>query len=454
MNKKGYPTPEEAALAGFTFARVVRVRARDWDCALEPEPGQVEVELATNEPPMEYPYFVHVHREGTSGTRDRVTTDGALPGSSGLGPILKLRAGATEVSIQSEEARMALSQAQARPGSHRSEPSLEVAPKPAALVRWIVSAIGWFTKTSPFSGVIMIALMMAAGWAVTYLGGGTRALPPHWLYFPIFLAAVRFGLKGATATALVATVVAGPLMPGDVSSGIQQSIGGWTYRGLWFVIIGVLMAAIIVQLEESLSKEARLARREAELAAHQAAVLSTVSHEFRSPLSVLLGTARMLSDVEWSGFEATVVEGITKAAERLDDLVAAVLAVSEGPQAIEQKTKEVRLRDICLEVRDSLEYGMRGRVIIDLPDVVLQTKPPVLHGTPPPAREQCVEILAGTFDGPDRRMGHAGRPALHRRAGSRPRAQRGDSFLALSMHSHRRTNRPRAPPAGSASACS
>lgn len=275
---------------------------------------------------------------------------------------------------------MAASPAQARPGSHRLEPSLEAAPTPTALVRRIVSAIGWFTKTSPFAGILMIALMMAAGWEVTYLGGGTRGLPPHWLYFPIFLAAVRFGLKGATVTALVATVAAGPFMPGDVAAGIQQSIGGWTYRGLWFVVIGVLMAAIIVQLKESLSKEARLARREAELAAHQAAVLSTVSHEFRSPLSVLLGTARMLSDAEWSGSDASVVEGITKAAARLDDLVAAVLAVSEGPQAIEQKVKEVRLREVCLEVRDSLEFGMRGRLIIDLPDVVLQTRPPVLEG--------------------------------------------------------------------------
>src|SRR5207247_8109240 len=63
-----YPTPEESALAGFDrrYARVVRVR-RD-----QPEPGcgkplelnEVEVELATNEPPYEYAYFVHVERVG------------------------------------------------------------------------------------------------------------------------------------------------------------------------------------------------------------------------------------------------------------------------------------------------------------------------------------------------------------------------------------------------------
>jgi len=62
--QNGYATPEEAALAGFRFARVVRVRWDDWDCTLEPEEGHAEVELAANEPPMEAQYFVHVHRDG------------------------------------------------------------------------------------------------------------------------------------------------------------------------------------------------------------------------------------------------------------------------------------------------------------------------------------------------------------------------------------------------------
>jgi hypothetical protein len=64
----GYPTAEQAALAGFDrrYARVIRVRSE------KPRPGclkplrsnEVEVELATNEPPYEYAYFVHVERIG------------------------------------------------------------------------------------------------------------------------------------------------------------------------------------------------------------------------------------------------------------------------------------------------------------------------------------------------------------------------------------------------------
>jgi hypothetical protein len=62
---KGYLTPDEAALSGFDprFARVVRVvRSQDWSEALVKDDDHMVVELATNEPPREYPYFVFVER--------------------------------------------------------------------------------------------------------------------------------------------------------------------------------------------------------------------------------------------------------------------------------------------------------------------------------------------------------------------------------------------------------
>ena len=60
----GYNTPDEAALAGFPRgqARVVRVRTSFPACCMTLGTDEVEVELMTNEPPHEYPYFVHVER--------------------------------------------------------------------------------------------------------------------------------------------------------------------------------------------------------------------------------------------------------------------------------------------------------------------------------------------------------------------------------------------------------
>jgi hypothetical protein len=65
--ESGYLTPEEAALAGFDprYARVVRTRdATEATCGSTLSENEVEVELATNDAPYEYPYFVHVERIG------------------------------------------------------------------------------------------------------------------------------------------------------------------------------------------------------------------------------------------------------------------------------------------------------------------------------------------------------------------------------------------------------
>ena len=248
---------------------------------------------------------------------------------------------------------------------------------------WITA----FTRTSPGPAAIIIIGLVAIGWVGIYLGGGTRHIPSHWFYVPILLAAIRFGLKGAVGTAIVSAIIAGPLLPAEVVQGLQQPTSGMLYRGVYFVLMGVFMAGIIVRLEDSLSKEtqlaaneAQVAKHEAELAAHQAAVVSTVSHEFRSPLSVLLGTARMLSDLEWSGFERSVVDGITSSARRLNDLVAAVLAVSEGPLTAEQVVSEVHLREVCFGVQEGLDYQMRERLNIEVNNVVLRTNPALLQG--------------------------------------------------------------------------
>ena len=248
-------------------------------------------------------------------------------------------------------------------------------------------AITAFTDTGRIvAGGVVITLILL-GWVGIYLGGGTRHISTQWFYIPILLTAIRFGMKAAAGTSLVSALVAGPLLPEDVARGLQQSMSGDVSRAVYYVLMGVLMAAIVTRLEDSLSKETQVAKHEAavakhevELAAHQAALISTVSHEFRSPLSILLATSKMLSEVEWSGFEQTVVDGISSSAKRLNDLVTAVLAVSEGPIIAEEELRAVHLREIALGVQEGLDYSVRTRVKIDvLYDVVLRTNPAVME---------------------------------------------------------------------------
>jgi two-component system sensor histidine kinase KdpD len=195
---------------------------------------------------------------------------------------------------------------------------------------------------------------------------------------PILLSAIRFKIKGAVVTALISSIVAG-LLPTDVAQHVYPPLSAELYRGTYFVMMGLLTGSIILRLEESLQAQAQVAKQEADLAAQQAALVSTVSHEFRSPLSVLIATSRMLQESDTSGVDPSFVDGISSAARRLNDLVTAILAMSEGPQVADHELTEVRLRDIMLGVRDSLDRDVRRRVKVDVTEEIVRTSRPLLE---------------------------------------------------------------------------
>jgi len=111
-----------------------------------------------------------------------------------------------------------------------------------------------------------VAVLLGLSWLVSYVLGGAGRVPPHWFYVPILLAAARFGLPGAAATAVVAGLVAGPLLPLDVATGTQQHRLDWSARLGFFLGIGLVMGAVIVRLKGSLEREIALAREDRDLA--------------------------------------------------------------------------------------------------------------------------------------------------------------------------------------------
>lgn len=90
----------------------------------------------------------------------------------------------------------------------------------------------------------LIALTLGLAWSLSRFAGGANELPPHGFYVPILFAAVRFGLRGAIPTALVASILSGPLLPADVASSAAQSSAEWLTRGTFFLIIGICMAGL------------------------------------------------------------------------------------------------------------------------------------------------------------------------------------------------------------------
>lgn len=90
-------------------------------------------------------------------------------------------------------------------------------------------------RTHPAVRSMVVAVALIAAWKVVAATGGTATALPHLFYVPIILAALSCGFRGAALTAAIATVLAGPLMPGE-----EQSVLNWLVRGAFFQSIGVI----------------------------------------------------------------------------------------------------------------------------------------------------------------------------------------------------------------------
>lgn len=124
---------------------------------------------------------------------------------------------------------------------------------------------------TPWGMALAVASLLGLCWAASLAVGGAGRIPAHWFYAPIFLAAFRFGSPGAAIVAVSAGVLAGPFLPLDVESGTPQALSDWAGRAVFFVAIGLFMAAVMARHHRA---EERRAAREVELGALGAIDLS------------------------------------------------------------------------------------------------------------------------------------------------------------------------------------
>jgi EAL domain-containing protein (putative c-di-GMP-specific phosphodiesterase class I)/uncharacterized integral membrane protein len=115
----------------------------------------------------------------------------------------------------------------------------------------------------PWAAVVVLAVMLLAIWYVVHITGGTQRAMPHLFYFPVILAVLPFGIRGALVTALVATILCGPLTPLSTATGEAQQVFSWVFRGLMFALIGT-MATLAVTVrtryaEQQLTSDVRAA---------------------------------------------------------------------------------------------------------------------------------------------------------------------------------------------------
>ena len=101
----------------------------------------------------------------------------------------------------------------------------------------LISAVSWW------AGVLALVALLATIWMVIDGTGGTKGALTHLFYIPIILAVLPFGFRGSLATALVAGILCGPLLPVDTLTGEQQTPRAVLVRTAIFLVIAWVAAA-------------------------------------------------------------------------------------------------------------------------------------------------------------------------------------------------------------------
>jgi len=219
---------------------------------------------------------------------------------------------------------------------------------------------------SPFV-VTVIALALLLCFVITYRLGGAGSVAPGWFGLVVLIGAARFRYIGAIGVAVAATILAGPLMPLDVAMDTPQRTGVWFGRGLTFLLIGLVTAALVDRVQAARQRELDLAKEQRDLAVRKAAVIATVSHEFRTPLTTIVGVARTLELHDMVSEEGLpLLQGLMDATRRMVDLVTTVGAVMEHDETL-VRPEPIVMRELLDQVVEHVRVrNPRGQVAIDI----------------------------------------------------------------------------------------
>jgi signal transduction histidine kinase len=136
---------------------------------------------------------------------------------------------------------------------------------------------------------------------------------------------------------------------------------------LLYVALFRIVATASRRLRRQADRELRLANEERDLALRKAAVIATVSHEFRTPLTIIEGVSSTLQRHDLvAGDGHSLLDSLRNASHRLHDLVEDLLATAEGiEREAEVERRPVALREVIQGVVDGLSsFDAHSRVRI------------------------------------------------------------------------------------------
>ncbi len=210
----------------------------------------------------------------------------------------------------------------------------------------------------------MVADLSGATFSI-YLGGEPLS-PFYLLYIWVFVSqGTRFG-KTALTAASIGSVIAYSI--------VLTVLDGWQRHGMEAVFLLVLLV-VLPTYQYVLLRRLHEARQDAD-AANQARgnFLATMTHELRTPLSGVVGMARLLGSTRLDVEQREYVESLTSSANMLQALIGDILDLSKiDARKLELRPQPFELRRVVRDVaaalaNQALDKGVE--MIVDVaPDV-------------------------------------------------------------------------------------
>jgi len=188
----------------------------------------------------------------------------------------------------------------------------------------VLALLTWLhAPTGRYSGVLVVALLIAGIAALVYATGGTLHPVPHLIYIPILVAGFAYGPVGGILAAVVGGIALGPAMPLDVAHAIPQSLGSWLGRMGFLMLIGAAMGAMASALYRHAELLRAMDRRSAQTGLPNRTALVEDVHALaeargpREPFAVIMyDLVRFLALVSTYG-NRIADEAVRQSAERL-----------------------------------------------------------------------------------------------------------------------------------------
>jgi EAL domain-containing protein (putative c-di-GMP-specific phosphodiesterase class I) len=134
-------------------------------------------------------------------------------------------------------------------------------------------------RRGPAIPILINALLLALSWTMALRvgsdGGGT-----HWFFVPILYSAMTLGSLGASATACLSALLAGPFVPADVATAAAQDPVAWLTRAALFLAVG-LGGAIWIHRRREIRRRLRPVEEVARRRRAEASEILAIIHEDR-----------------------------------------------------------------------------------------------------------------------------------------------------------------------------